>query len=251
MPQNNRNLRNAVQANNSNKARKSNNAIARNRMRKPNPTNNNVRVNNTNGQSRRPLPRLSLRDVANLRASFFINDKSLMNAVAAVPFNQLPGIKYPRNQQARAQFGKGDVNTVYIKYKEGKFRVPTALGLQMSPSFADADSLTLAARALFAKVRAKNSGAVNYEAQDLMYYNIMMSSLAATYAFYARVYGLLDLYSERNRSVPVDIFRAMGLPREVLVALQAKKANFHAWLQIARRKINALYIPKMSGLLLR
>ena len=107
-------------------------------------------------------------------------------------------------------------------------RTPTVMGLHFSPCFSDANSLTLAARALYAKVRAKNSGGYNYEAQDLMFYQIQTASLAAVFSWFVRLYGVLSLYSERNRGFPVDLIVGMGLTQDVANKLQAIKPQLYA-----------------------
>lgn len=128
-----------------------------------------------------PLKRtLSMNDVKNIRASFILNDRKLMDAVATIPFSQLMGLPYEEIRTAKIGLSEMDY-PIYSNSTMSIHRVPTVMGLYFSPSFSDANSLTLAARALYAKVRAKNAGGYNYDAPDLMYYQIQTASLAAVY----------------------------------------------------------------------
>ena len=131
-----------------------------------------------------PTRKLSPEQMKEIAASFFINDKALLKTVANIPFSMINGLLYDANdtQKFTLMDGTSNYSTAIIGNSKSYHRVPATMGLFFSPSFANADALTLAARALYAKVRSKNSGAYNYEAQDLMYYNIMMASLASAYA---------------------------------------------------------------------
>lgn len=75
-----------------------------------------------------------------------------------------------------------------------------------------------AARNLYAFVRHANSGHTNYDAPDLMLYVLAMDSVYAFLSFLIRTYGVMRLYTQRNRYLPAALIYGAGLDFDDLMA---------------------------------
>lgn len=73
------------------------------------------------------------------------------------------------------------------------------------------DAVNIAARNIYSYVRYANSGASNYEPQDLMIYLLAMDSLYTLFAWGVRAYSALNSADRFSGFFPVDLCHALGM----------------------------------------
>lgn len=101
-------------------------------------------------------------------------------------------------------------------------------------------ALNLAMRGIFSFIRAANSGRTNYEAPDLIMYIMQMDQIYLMIHEAVRLVKLANTYLLENRTVPVAIFKAMGIDYEDLVSNQA---NYRTKLNTIISKVNSMAVP--------
>lgn len=93
------------------------------------------------------------------------------------------------------------------------FKVIPTIG----PSLNANSAVNMAARNIYSFVRHVNSGHSNFESADLMMYLLAIDSLYQYHTWMTRLYGMINLYSVENRSVPLSLFEAENVDYTDLV----------------------------------
>lgn len=101
--------------------------------------------------------------------------------------------------------------------------------------------VNVASRLVYSFIRHRNSGSRNYEAPDYFMYLLSVGSLHAIYCELVRVYGLLNIFSYKNRYVAKAIVSALGYDYDNLLN---NKADFRAYINTLAIKINTFAVPK-------
>lgn len=132
------------------------------------------------------------------------------------------------------------------------YKFPGVMSLDFIPTYGalsdPADPLNVAARSIYSDVRVTNSGAKNYDPNDLMIYLIAMDNVFMWYQFMVRVYGIAMLYNKLNRHLPVTLFDAMNVDmNDVITHL----SDYRAYLNQVAAKLGRLCVPNTFPLFLR
>lgn len=95
--------------------------------------------------------------------------------------------------------------------------VPGIMALNFTPTVGynpqvdTASSINVCAKALYAKMWSKRTGATTaYDPADVMLYAIALSNIAMFHAHLRRAYGVARTYSVENRYKPLALLKAMG-----------------------------------------
>lgn len=108
--------------------------------------------------------------------------------------------------------------------------------------------ISLAAKALYARVRKDNAGAKNYDPADLIKYIIALDSAISLFGFASRVYGCMRLYSAYNRYWPKAVIKACNVDFDDLLA---HIADFRYYLNAYALKVNSLFMPSTINIVPR
>lgn len=100
--------------------------------------------------------------------------------------------------------------------------------------------INLAANMIYRKVRAANSGAKNYDANNLMIYIMSLDSIYSFHSWMCRLYGALRWFTPYNRYTPEALVKAMGADYTDLIS---NIANFKRYIDLFGMKANTLAIP--------
>lgn len=131
------------------------------------------------------------------------------------------------------------------KYSESKLYVPGVCAIAVAPTIgaqANANSpINVAATTEYAFVRHVNSGSRNYDAVDLMQYNLAVANVYALLGFLMRAYGIARTFSGVNRYIPETLLHAMRIkdPNEMLKSLVTVEYQINMLIQ----KMATLAVP--------
>lgn len=124
------------------------------------------------------------------------------------------------------------------------YSIPGVLALPCIPTFGYNDDynspLNIASVSSYGFVRYANSGAKNYDHQDLMLYFISAAQVYAYLNFLIRLYGLLNLYVQDNRYYPRALVVANGADFDSLVN---HMANFRYGIAQLISKASSFALP--------
>lgn len=131
------------------------------------------------------------------------------------------------------------------KYTESKLYVPGVCAIAVAPTIgtqANPNSpINVAATTEYAFVRHVNSGSRNYDAVDLMQYNLAVANVYALLGFLMRAYGIARTFSGVNRYIPETLLHAMRItdPDEMLKSLVTVEYQINILIQ----KMATLAVP--------
>lgn len=122
--------------------------------------------------------------------------------------------------------------------------VPGILSVELCPAYGWADSATdplnIAAFELYSYVRHANSGSPNYDAPDLMLYVLAVSNACSYIEFLRRVYGVVNVYSQRNRYLPKALVEAMNVDFD---SIHQNLADFRYGINVLINKLASFAAP--------
>lgn len=124
------------------------------------------------------------------------------------------------------------------------FRIAPTVGISTDQSSA----VNVAARNIYSYVRHANSGHSNYDAPDLMMYLLAMDNLYSFYSYMVRAYGVLNIYTQKNRYYPEALVRAMGIDFDDAIK---NIANFRLFINTFAVKLGSLCVPAGMSYFLR
>lgn len=123
-------------------------------------------------------------------------------------------------------------------------KLPGVVRLGFVPTYGVCDTaddpLNVAAQNIYSYVRYANSGAKNYNVQDLMLYLMAMDNCYMYYQRMCRAYGIARVYSQLNRHMPRTIAEALHLDLDNIIA---NLANFRAYINNVGAKLGSLCVP--------
>lgn len=124
------------------------------------------------------------------------------------------------------------------------FIVPGISTISLMPTFGYSDStveaMNIAAFEQYSFVRHANSGSANYDAPDLMLYCMSIASVVSFLQFVKRVYGVANLYSQRNRYLPRFLVESMGVDFDSVIE---NLADFRYRTNVLIHKVASFAIP--------
>lgn len=116
------------------------------------------------------------------------------------------------------------------------------IGPGVSDSFDSAYNVSM--QNAYSFIRHANSGSRNYEFQDLGLYYTSMDSAYTFLASMIRIYGLLRLYSVRNRYLPLGLLTALGISQPAFNNLIGDLPNFREYINTFTLKLMSLAVPR-------
>lgn len=173
--------------------------------------------------------------------AWYIREGQLAKDVASLSFNTAIGGRAQINpNSANGNFGTLDLIQ------------PGIMALHTVPlpgiSRSAVSPINIAAKNLYSFVRHANSGHSNYDSPDLLLYVLAMDSIFNWIYHLQRVYGVAQVYSQKNRYIGDALMSAMGFqPNDVRNNL----ANFRAAINMLIVKASVFAIPNTMTLFKR
>nr|AVX53667.1 putative capsid [Marmot picobirnavirus] len=122
--------------------------------------------------------------------------------------------------------------------------VPGIMALNFIPTFGASQGalspINVAARQLYADVRRANSGAVNYDPQDMIIYVGAMDSVFMTLVHLMRAYGVANVYSTTDRYMPDGLLKAARIDG---TDLREHLADYRMQINVLVAKAQRLSVP--------
>lgn len=167
--------------------------------------------------------------------SWYTVSGQLTKDVASLSFNNPSGIQYSLNSTS-----------------QGAFVGPGIFNLYMAPTPGYSEGLSspinIAAKNIYSFVRHANSGHANYDSPDLILMILGMANAFAYYGWMTRLYGMLRVYSQKNRYLGANMLKACGVDADNLLT---NMANFRAYINQYALKLSALSVPATMSLFKR
>lgn len=130
--------------------------------------------------------------------------------------------------------------------------VPGIFTIYTTPAVGYAQSETagvnIASKNIYSYVRHDNSGHTNYDSPDLMIYLLAMDSIYSMVAAMMRIYGVAQVYSQKNKYLGKVLLQAMGVDAEDVMS---NLANFRAAINIYISKVGTMCVPAIMSYYLR
>lgn len=164
--------------------------------------------------------------------SWYAQDQQLLKDVASLSFAQMAGnnLNFPPIV--------GWTQSTPIN------RIPGIMRIYLEPTLGagatSVDAPSVAARNIYTFVRHANSGSANYESPDLYMMILAHASAQSLLEELKRVYGILRLYSTRNRYYGRVLVSSMGYNYDSLIK---NMPAFRAFINITADKLDSIKIP--------
>lgn len=158
-----------------------------------------------------------------------------------INYSYLPGTPILRNFQMRIDLEDKNPMSAIPGVMSIPF-VPT-IGYQTGSSM---DPINLAAAEIYTKVRQANSGAKNYDQNNLMIHIMGMDSLYSFHAWMIRTYTIIQMYTKKNFYLPEVLALANNLDIE---DLQANITQFLGYINLFAKRATKLSIPDVVPLI--
>lgn len=172
-------------------------------------------------------------------ASFYFNKEEYIKPFANIPFNNIVGL-----QTSGWPTMSDQIDSVVMSGLPTKHQVPGVLTIDFLPTVGYADSptspLNVASTKNYAFIRHENSGSTNYDATNLMMYNMAVLSLIPACLHIRRALLSIGLYSEVNRYAPDTIIKAMGFSP---YSIRSDLANLIGRYNLMTARFNKFAIP--------
>lgn len=172
---------------------------------------------------------------------WYYKQEQILNDVASFSFSHPLGARI-------------DLSEMYPSNPQSQFATSIpgvwACDIALAPGISvDAQSpLNLGAQNVYTFVRKSNSGAINYNAPDLMLYLIAMDSLYSAWNWMKRIYGEASVYSQVNKYKPLAYAAADRVDLENIVS---NLADYRAYLNMAANRISSFCVPATFNLMVR
>lgn len=152
--------------------------------------------------------------------SWYTRNPGLVVPTAQIPFPNKPGM----------EFTLGTFMDNNSKVAANTFIIPGVMTLNWVPSIGYTDSVTspasIAAKEIYAKVRAAFSGQLSVDAPDFLVYMMCLDSIFSYIGALKRIYRVLDSYSPMNFVMPETLLQALGINPSTARRLRTRKADF-------------------------
>nr|AIY31267.1 capsid protein [Dromedary picobirnavirus] len=142
---------------------------------------------------------------------WYNNNPDLLEAAARIPFAHVPGRAISIGDYADSE-GVVRPATEYL---------PGVMAIEYVPTIgysADVNSpASIAAREMYAKVRAKFSGTLVADAPDLMMYVLALDSVYGYISYLMRLYKTINAFTAHNVYYPDPMLHAMGITSDAAI----------------------------------
>jgi len=122
------------------------------------------------------------------------------------------------------------------------FDVIPTIGIQKDAS----DPINLVSAQIYSKLRSVNSGAKNYDPNNVIIHIMAMDSIYSFHAWMMRVYGTIGLYTKSNYYYPEMLLQAMRIDSE---DLRANYKQLKGYIDLFAKRANTLVIPDIIPLI--
>lgn len=150
--------------------------------------------------------------------SWYSKNPLLLAAASAFPYPNRPGMLVNLGNINTTQGVAGDL--IYTE-------IPGVMALEWAPTIGKSqqstDPASVAAKQIYAKVRAAYSGSLDADAPDFMMYLLSLDSVFSFIAALKRVYRTVNAYSPDNYVTPDGLLVAMGVPESQISNLRNQK----------------------------
>lgn len=176
--------------------------------------------------------------------SWYTKNTQMLNDAASYSYNNALGSQVKWSDLISPQMGVGSsiVGTA----------VPGLMAhyVMMGPgkSIDSSSPANIAGQNIYSYVRYMNSGAKNYDQQDMLMYLLAMDSIYAKWNWLKRIYGYARMYSQYNRYMPRVYAAADNVNLDDIVA---QLADFRLYLNQSAAKISAFCVPAVMPLFVR
>lgn len=175
--------------------------------------------------------------------SWYATDPALLRDAASIPFSWSVGT--PIDMNLKPIPGA-------TEYNNTKYVVPGIMTLQVMPTFGlsldKTSPLNIASTAMYSFVRHANSGHSNYAAPDLMIYATAFTQVYSALNWCQRLYGLMTLYSQRNRYLPKGLIECQNVNFDDILN---NLANFRYGINLAISRAASFAVPANMSLFQR
>lgn len=166
--------------------------------------------------------------------SWYSQNESLLRDAASIPYSWALGTKLPLNSNYLVE----DMEQSDI------ISIPGVQSINLLHTIGNndmkSDPVNIASLQIYAYVRHANSGHSNYDAPDLMLYLLAMADIYSYITFLQRVYGVANLYSQRNRYMNETLLKTMRMDSNDVVH---NLANFRYGLNMLINKAASFAVP--------
>nr|AVA30673.1 capsid protein [Picobirnavirus sp.]AVD96991.1 capsid protein [Picobirnavirus sp.] len=170
-----------------------------------------------------------------------VTDSSLVRDSANLNYSFLPGS--PLLSQYDAAFSAGNMY--------GPSSVPGLMLFKLTPNIGVTNKVTdpinLSAMQIYRKVRSVNSGAKNYDANNLMIYLMSMDSIYSYHAWMLRIYGVASLYTSKNYYYPDMLVTAMGVDPD---DLRSNSLKLKRYIELYAKRANTICVPAVFPIIM-
>ena len=183
--------------------------------------------------------------------SWYDHHPELTQAVARLPYPYRPGMTI---KGVNAYVISQNTKTATKTGNEG-LTIPGILTLNFFPSVGvsnkSTDPASIAAREIYAKVRAKFSGTLVADAPDFLIYSMAIDSIYAYIAMLKRLYYSINSYTAQNFNLPERLVYAMGFNTAQFNALRQRKVELGAIIDTLSLDANKYTLPGVMDIFKR
>lgn len=182
---------------------------------------------------------------------FYAINAQLLKDAASFSYNTAVGSYTDLMKESRWSSAIADVIPTDRSYKSqagicaiGLYHTPgvtTYPGASSSGDPLDEAAVNVAKQLFNRVVRHANSGSRNYESSDLMLYALAMAEPYSMHSWMCRLYAIAMDFRQKNRYIPDDIFRSMGVDPSIA---DTDLSNFRKFINRYAMKINSLAAPR-------
>lgn len=180
--------------------------------------------------------------------SWYAKYPDLLAAAGNLAFPYRAGMHIPLGGYTPSTAGATAVKAAYIN-------LPGVMTLSWMPSIGNATTITdpvnIAAKEIYAKVRASFSGNLEADPQDFMMYLIAMDSLFSYIGALKRIYRTLDAYSPNNMTLPMTLLYGMGFDEVGVQSLIDNKPQFLSYINQLVYQTRKFNMPSVMDIFTR
>lgn len=170
-----------------------------------------------------------------------VSDSPLVRDSANLNYSYLPGSPLLAQYDAPLKIGVNNAPST----------VPGVMALKMIPTIGITNKMTdpinLSSMQIYRKVRSVNSGAKNYDANNLMIYLMSMDSIYSYHAWMLRLYGVASMYTSKNYYYPDMLVTAMGVDPD---DLRTNSLKLKRYIELYAKRANTICVPAVFPLIL-
>lgn len=223
--------------------------------KKPNSSAKQGKVYSEQGDTKSKFPQGALTTGKFNDVSWYAKNSQILADAASFSYNQPVGSEIPYeklfwiNDEPSGSDPDVEISAVISKCATS---IPGVMNLYVGilpgVSLQYQSPLNLAAQNIYSYVRYMNSGAKNYDPQDLMLYLMSLDSAYACWNFFKRIYGLVRSYSQSNWYSPRTLVETAGVDFQ---SVKDNLADFRMYLNVVAAKLMSFCTPATMPIFIR